>query len=397
LPYLIVSGIPFFVDQRGQRWTDGLWHKDLIQHLEYIEQLTIAAPKRRMEPAKGAKCLSDDPRFAAVHYVDLPPSDSFAAGLLNWPRTFGRLWSAVGTARIVHVGVADWPIPIGWAATLAAKLRRRFLLINIESAFWRAPRSASFAKRAHAWLWERINRWCVRRAALPLFTHHEYAREMLPRSKQHHVLQASWIDDENVLDEHTASLIWDIKDKEECLSLLFAGRLIREKGVEDLLEAMVGLPASIRLDLIGEGALTGEVNAAARTNECIKLLRPVEYGEPFFELMRKYHAVVVPSRTDEQPRIVYDAYSQAVPVLATRTAGNVECVIQGQTGYLIPVGEPAALRDAFKCAQSDRLALRAMGIQGLGVARSYTHQEMHRKRWALLNRLIRPNVPVRSS
>ena len=72
----------------------------------------------------GAQCLDDDPRLAGVNYVDLPASDSMITALLNWPRTFIRLWRAIGSASIVHAGVAEWPIPTGWAATIATKLRR---------------------------------------------------------------------------------------------------------------------------------------------------------------------------------------------------------------------------------------------------------------------------------
>src|SRR5438270_1213014 len=89
--YLLVVGIPSFVDAAGKRWTDALWHKDLVEHLNYLRNFTLAAPLRRTSPPAGAKCLSDEPRFDNVRYVDLPASDSLFAGLLNWPRTFIRL------------------------------------------------------------------------------------------------------------------------------------------------------------------------------------------------------------------------------------------------------------------------------------------------------------------
>jgi len=118
VPYLLASGIPCFVDAQGRRWTDSLWHKDLVEHLRYIGDFTLASPLREEAPPAGATCLTDDERFDAVRFVDLPASDSFLAGVFNWPRVFARLWDAVGRARVVHAGVADWPIPTGWAATV---------------------------------------------------------------------------------------------------------------------------------------------------------------------------------------------------------------------------------------------------------------------------------------
>lgn len=388
-PYLLVIGIPVVVDIQGKRWIDALWYKDLAEHLTYLRNLTLAAPLRRTEPAAGARCISDDVRFADVGYVDLPASDSFVAGLLDWPRTFFRIWRAVGRTRLVHAGVAEWPIPLGWAATIAAKLRRRPLLINIESAFWRVTSDASLPRRAQAWLWERINGWCVRQAALPLFTQREYARELLGRTNRAHIFQASWIDAADLIDEPAALSIWNAKDREPELRLLFAGRLVREKGITDLLAAIALLPFAVQLDVIGSGELGSEVREAARHDPRIRLLQPVPYDSSFFELLRQYHAVVLPSRTDEQPRVAYDAYAAAVPVLATATAGNAECVIDGQTGYLCPPQNIVELAALIGRANSDRTALRKLGMEALYVAQGYTHQEMHRRRWKLLMTFFR--------
>jgi glycosyltransferase involved in cell wall biosynthesis len=392
-PYLLVSGISCFIDENGKRWTDALWHKDLIEHLHYLKTFTLAAPLRRKSPGAGAKCLSDDPRFSDIDYVDLPASDSLLDALSKWPRTFASLWRAAGTAEIVHAGVADWPIPTGWAATLAAKLRRRALLINIESAFWRVPKRASLAKRMRSGIWERINRWCVRQADLPLFTHREFAQQMLLDPSRGHVFQASWIDADIVLDEQAAQQSWDSKAGKEFVSLLFVGRLVPEKGVHDLLDAMSEIKLPLRLDFIGSGDLADTIRDAAFRDDRIRLLAPMPYDASFFEIVRQYDAVVVPSRTDEQPRIAYDAYSQAVPVLATRTGGNAECVVHGETGYLAPLGSALALSEVLRRAQSDRAALRKMGMRALRQACSYTHQEMHRRRWRLLDNFIRSREP----
>jgi glycosyltransferase involved in cell wall biosynthesis len=387
-PYLLVTGIACFIDEKGKRWTDALWHKDLVEHLAYLKNFTLAAPLRATPLPANVECLSDDRRFAHINYVDLPSSDSLVAGVLDWPRAFLRLWGAGGRARIIHAGVAGWPIPTGWAASLVAKLRRRTLLINVESDFWRVSRSAPTARRVQSWIWERINRWCVRTATLPLFTHDEYARQMLPDARRRHIFHASWIDAANVLDQQTAEQVWDSKQSVEPLNLLFAGRLVAEKGLPELLEAIASEDLPVVLDVIGSGGLEEAVKQASQQDSRIRLLPPVAYGEQFFQLLRQYHAVIVPTRTGEQPRVAYDAYSQAVPVLATRTPGNASCIIDGETGYLAPPRSAAPLRDLIDRALSDRQALREMGMQALLQARSYTHQEMHRRRWELLDHFL---------
>ncbi len=46
----------------------------------------------------------------------------------------------------------------------------------------------------------------------------------------------------------------------------------------------------------------------------VSLLEPVSYGT-FLNLLRGFDAILVPSLSDEQPRPIFDAFSQAVPVL----------------------------------------------------------------------------------
>lgn len=392
-PYLLVTGIPCHVDAAGRRWTDALWHKDLVEHVRYLRNFTLAAPTRREQAPAGAVCLTDDARFANARYADLPASNSMPAGLLHWPRTFLTLWKAAGLSEVVHCGVADWPIPTGWAATLAARLRRRILLINIESAFWRIPpgERAGLIRRFRAWVWEVVNRWCVRRATLALFTQGEYARQLLADPAKGHVFQASWIDEDAVMDEAAAATSWDEKQSAP-LTILFAGRLIAVKGVIDLLKAVA--LARVSVDIIGDGDLKPAVVAATKSGN-VRLLPPIPYGPEFFNLIRRYHAVVVPSTTDEQPRIVYDAYSQAVPVLGTRTPGLAACVTDNETGWLVEPGQPAALADLFRRANANRADLRRMGLRARSVARRYTHREMHRRRWRLLADTLRNNPPGR--
>jgi glycosyltransferase involved in cell wall biosynthesis len=383
-PYLLVIGIPCFIDSEGRRWTDAHWHKDLVEHLNYIKNLTLASPVRHAMPPQAAKCLTLDQRFDDVQYVNLHASSSELAGILNLPRTFLTLFRATKSAEIIHAGLAEWPIPSGWSATLAARIRGKFLLIYIESAFWRASGGDSWLRKLRAFVWERLNRWCLRRADLALFTQPEYAREMLGTVESSQIIQASWIDKENVLPVDKANLVWNEKQQSKPLRLIFAGQFVPEKGIGLLMDAIENLEVDFSLDFIGDGDLRDRVaGLAARLNR-VRLLDPVPYGSAFFELLRQYHAVIVPTQTDEQPRIVYDAFSQAVPVIATRTSGLTACVTDGETGYLSPPADVLELRASIVRADLNRNELRKMGLTARNFAAQFTHTEMHTRRWRLL-------------
>jgi glycosyltransferase involved in cell wall biosynthesis len=65
---------------------------------------------------------------------------------------------------------------------------------------------------------------------------------------------------------------------------------------------------------------------AGRSKFPISSLGEVRYGPDFFRLVRRFDAVLVPSVSDEQPRIIFDAFSQAVPVIGS-DAGNIREIV----------------------------------------------------------------------
>jgi glycosyltransferase involved in cell wall biosynthesis len=398
-PYLLVTCIPCYRDRQGQRFIDALWHKDLIQHLDYIKDFTLAAPCIWAEPPAGYVALDQDPRFAAVQYVDLPAPQSFLQALKSLPATLAAVWTASERAAIVHTGVAGYPLPPGWLVTPIILLRRKFYLVIVESAFWRLTPGMvePWSRRLRAKFSEGINRWCINQADLSLFTQEQYMTSLLTRQTHRgRVIHASWIDADALIDHVTLAEVNQQKATQS-FKVLFAGRLIREKGIPVLLESarMLATPVSaghdspptIHIDIMGQGeleALCQEASHQLSGRVQVNCVPSLPYGLPFFHHLRKYDAVVVPSMSDEQPRLVYDAYSQGVPVIASATTGLKDCVRHQETGLLVPPNQPSALAETLTWAAQHREALTQMGLQGRSQAQGLTHQEMHRQRWQLL-------------
>jgi glycosyltransferase involved in cell wall biosynthesis len=128
----------------------------------------------------------------------------------------------------------------------------------------------------------------------------------------------------------------------------------------------------------------------------VNLLGTVPYGAPLFELIRSYDAVVVPSISDEQPRIVFDAYSQAVPVLASDTRGLRSCVKSDELGLFVAPNDVSALANLLRYVAMHRTELKRLGINSLAYAHSMTHQKMHRQRAVLLQTMIEKRSKSRS-
>ena len=390
-PCLICLNIPCYQDGSGRRYFDSLWHKDLMAHLSYLQDVTVAQPLVQTRMPEDA--ILWNPELSGLRFIDLPDPRNTLEALWQLPGLLAHLWPAVGRAHLIHLGIAGWPIPYGWLVAPLARLRGKPYLVVIESAPWRAVTIHSGLKaRLRRRIFETMGRWCVNHAALVIATQQQYLDTLFTRDPlRGHVVQASWIDAEDVLPRVAATALWAQRSADRVpFKLLYAGRLTRAKGLPILLDAMRMLAAEdfpATLDVLGKGELLEDCERMARDLTGltrVRTLGTLPYGDAFLAVLRDYHAVAVPNISDEQSRIVYDAYSQAMPVLASDTSGLRACVMEGETGRF-PKGDHAQDWAALirECA-ADFQGLELMGLRALEIARANTHQKMHERRAYLL-------------
>lgn len=385
LPYLLVVNIPLYRSASGEWWGEPLWLKDLRLHLDGIKSFSLLCP---LAPANQPTWERLDTAGITIHTTEQPGR----RWIWKLPRIYRQVCRAVDQAAIVHIGVVGWPFPLGWVATVANLRRKRFQLVLVESAPWRIPADGSapsLRKRFMSRLFEGMARWCVSRSDLLIATQPKYLDFARGRVRTF-VNPASWIDEEVVLSDTAAELAWGTKVNR----LLYAGRLTADKGVPHLLEAHRSLGgAAPELDIVGDGELRELCNqAAARSAGRLRVLPPVPYGPAFFNLLDQYPALLVPIRSDEQPRVIFDAYARAIPVIGSDAVGTASCVADGRTGWLFPAGDVGGLAALLRRAGEDVERLKVMGLNALKEVRGRTHCQMHRDRV----RVIIDSLPAES-
>jgi len=78
-------------------------------------------------------------------------------------------------------------------------------------------------------------------------------------------------------------------------------------------------------------------------------------------LLSNLDLLVVPSAPVEgTTRVILEAYAAGVPVVAYASGGIPEIVRDGETGFLVPPGDPAKLAARIRAALSDPAALQAI-------------------------------------
>ena len=395
-PYLLVMTLPCYVAPDGTRSLHELWHQDLVGHLANIDHLILAAPVVHGGTPDRTLPIDHSKLPGRLSFVDLPACNSTRQTVRNLPTIAARLWRAVGQAEIVHGNAGGWPLSFGWLAIPMAKLRGKFALTNVESGSWRLGfnRPRRLKPFVEACLYEGMGRLIVNLADIATFTHDGYrVSMMLPwRRRRGYIFSASWIKEADILDQPSAEAraVAKVADPDRPLKVVFAATLKEPKGWRVLLAAaqlLQGRNVAVHLDIYGQGPDRAEVEkqvAAIGGSVTARMCATVEYGAPFFEMLLDHDLMVVPTLSDEQPRVIYDCCARALPVIATATAGNAECVTDGVNGRLVPVGDAPALADAIEWAASHRAQLAEMGIKALGVAHALTHDQMHANRAAIV-------------
>ncbi len=138
--------------------------------------------------------------------------------------------------------------------------------------------------------------------------------------------------------------------------VLYVGRLSREKGIEDFLIATRELPRVV----VGGGPVD--------VPEAIGPLPPRELGA-YYDAAA---VVVVPSRREGYGVVAREAMAHGRAVVATAVGGLPDAIRDGETGLLVPSGDPKALRAAIERLLGDRALRERLGA----AAREHVEREL---------------------
>jgi hypothetical protein len=140
------------------------------------------------------------------------------------------------------------------------------------------------------------------------------------------------------------------------LRVLYAGRLERRKGVQNLVRAVTGMARDdFRLTLVGGDTDTAPLGVSMREQ-----LELAVADDPRIELrgagdraavagaIREHDVVVIPSLWECWPYAALEPLHLGRPVLATPVGGLVELVAGGRSGWLASGTDAVALEDALE-------------------------------------------------
>ena len=147
----------------------------------------------------------------------------------------------------------------------------------------------------------------------------------------------------------------NIKKNNDVFRFVFVGRIVGDKGINELVDAFVKLnkeyPAT-QLTLVGTyeenlDPVKPDTLKLIETYSCIDACGP-KFGDDLLMEYMKSDCFVMPSYREGFPNAVMEAGAMGLPSVVTDINGSREIIIHGENGLIVPSKDTDALYEAMK-------------------------------------------------
>jgi glycogen(starch) synthase len=300
---------------------------------------------------------------------DPPPFPLTTDNLLAWTMAFNHTLTRAAL-RATRTSAYDVVHAHDWLVTHSAVTLREHLGIPLVATI-----HATEAGRHQGWLPEEHNRtihsveWWLAREAVRTIVCSQYMRWEVNRLLD---VPPSRVD---VVPNGVDDRRWHAQPRAVAAArhrfagtgplIGFAGRLVYEKGVQDLVAAVPRLRRrhpGLRLVIAGDGPYRAELQATADELGVGDAVRFAGFmGERHLPaVLGATDATVIPSLYEPFGMIALEAAAAGAPIAVSATGGLAEIVEPGRTGVTFPHSDPDALAGAVDCLLSDDASARRM-------------------------------------
>lgn len=335
----------------GELTTDRAFLYFATQLVEQGLDLTMVG---RLDPTPSRSYYRVPP---SVRFVRLPyyPNLVHPSALPGLARSLRRSWSALGD---VEVAWLMGPHPLACALAVLARLRGVPIVLGVRQDL---PQYARERHPGRRWVhrvadllegvWRRAARHAGVVAVGPELSRH-YAGSAQLLSLDVCMVPAGEVG-------QAAPRSYDGE-----LRLLSVGRLEQEKNplmLADVLALLRAQDPRWRLVVCGEGSLAGALKAhlvELGVDDYAELVGYVPVDQGLLDLYRDSHVFLHLSWTEGLPQVLFEAWSAALPVVATAVGGVTEAA--GDAALLVQPGDAAAAVDAVLTVAGDPLLRRRL-------------------------------------
>jgi len=161
-------------------------------------------------------------------------------------------------------------------------------------------------------------------------------------------------------------------------NILFVGRLVKTKGIIDLLIAFKVLSKidhEIKLIICGDGSLKPFIKSFIDKYDLKERVELAGGIVPWERLILEYYSragiLVLPSYSEGLPTVLLEAMVAEVPVITTPVGDVTDIIRHGETGILVEPGNIKALAEAILTILQDKNLKRKIISNALNIAKYY--------------------------
>ena len=160
---------------------------------------------------------------------------------------------------------------------------------------------------------------------------------------------------------------FDVSKNPSAFTFVFVGRIVGDKGINELVEAFVKLHEkhqNARLILVGSyehelDPLSDTTREQIESNEAIDACGP-KYDDDLLRMYMNADCFVMPSYREGFPNTVLEAGAMGLPSIVTDINGSREIIENEKNGLIIPSKNASALYDAMERMLTDDTARETM-------------------------------------
>lgn len=174
--------------------------------------------------------------------------------------------------------------------------------------------------------------------------------------------------------------------------ITFVGRLVADKGVDVLFDALVrlGCPGNneFRVCLVGGGPLENDLKARAKELCLEKVVQFCGYCDNVLDYLLASDCFVLPSRNEAMSLAVLEAMAAGLPCVVTDIGDHADLVRDGVHGYVIPPDSPEELANALNRLLCDDALRHRMGEAARDKAQGFNDLQMANKIEEVYDRIL---------
>lgn len=278
-------------------------------------------------------------------------------------RNFRVLWEQVRIADALFLMMPSWPSA---EAAIIATLRRRPIVSYFGTSYWHKVYFSTFRWRGwqgpvmrplYTMVTRSLEGFVARRSDAVLYTG-DGGRWKRVSSKAVRTVPLTRLRTKD-------SYVRSDTCQGATITCLFVGSLLPIKGLDVLIGALAQLDDKVHLSIVGpdEGRMRGDLERLASEQNVAHRIRFFDNVPEYERLLEHYRSAdifALASLQEGFPRVIYEAMSQGLPVVATAVGGVADVVQDGVSGFIVPAGSKEALANALSRVVTDGEARRRL-------------------------------------